>query len=330
MKRFITKIIAFLLAPLLFILSMDFYLRDINTTYKDKYINLLRNKDKIELLILGNSHANYAINPYYISDFYAFNIANVRQQIYFDRRITTKALDHGFQKLKYVFISADYHSLITSSQGPRNNWSYYANGIEYKNQDYSKAKTSPFIWGYTPKVAFSFIKNDIRAKFLVGNTRIPSDIAKGVALNDTLYSGFIGLNGTQHGSFNNSSYLDRANSFRENPHDTERNEVIADLGEFIVYLKNRNIEPILISSPTYKEYNTFLNEKQLEKNEKDLDSISYNFNIQYWSFYNDSRFFKEDFYNQDHLNKKGAEKFSKILSQLLKEYDEDKTHHSCK
>ena len=157
MKLFIKKILLFILPIIIFVISIDSYLRNINSLYQEKNITLKKNADKIEVLILGNSHANYGINPKFFN-LYAFNTANLGQSIYFDKEITIRNLDL-MKKLKYVLISLDYHSLYFSKQrGERNIWSYYGNGIKYPNENYFKANLSPLIFGYSPLISYSLIR----------------------------------------------------------------------------------------------------------------------------------------------------------------------------
>lgn len=321
MKDFIKKLILFLTLPFFFLLSFDLYLRNLNSSYSVKYDELMKFRKDIEVLFLGNSHANYAINPSCFRNYNVYNLANVCQQIYFDKRLTIKSIKSGMPKLKYVFISIDYHSLFTSSQGGRNIWSYYANGIKYKNQNYTKENLSPFIWGYTPQVAISLLKKDIIRRIKYDNSVIDFDVEEGINIKDHLCNGFIGFEGSDNTSFNDLNYKIKAGTFKEDTIKSERLEVIIDLNNFILFLKNKNIEPILFSSPTYRDYNKYLNGKQVERNLEDIHSICKKNDIQYWRFDEDIRFSKEDFYNQDHLNKKGASKFSIILNDRLRTLD---------
>jgi len=328
MKKFINNLILFLVLPFLFVLCFDLYLRNIDTSYTAKYDGLMNIKKEINVLFLGNSHTNYAISPSQFKDFNVYNLANVDQLIYFDKRLAIKAINDGVSNLKYVFISVDYHSLFLSSQGIRNAWSYYANGIRYKNQNYIKERIYPFIWGYTPKVSISLLTKDFLRRMLYGNSVIHFEVEKDINIKEQLCNGFIGFEGSDSLSFNSFKYKNRANQFREDTTKSERLEVIKDLNSFILFLKNKNIEPILFSSPTFNDYNEYLDKNQIARNLKDIDKICKQHNIKYWRFNEDIRFSKEDFHNQDHLNKKGALKFSVILNSKLKEYDKARTHNN--
>jgi hypothetical protein len=321
MKKFIIKIIVFSFLPLIFVISVDFYLRNINSIYIEKFDGLLKVKKQINVLFLGNSHANYAISPLHFKDYNVYNLANVSQLIYFDKRLTMKVINEGVSNLNYVFISVDYHSLFKSSMGVRNVWFYYANGIKYKNQNYLKENISPFLWGYTPKVSLSFLIKDLKKIMFYDKLVIDFDVENGVDIKDSLYNGFIGFKGTDSLSFNDVNYKRIADGFHENTLNSERIEIINDLNSFILFLKSKNIEPILFSSPTYKDYNKYLDKNQIKRNLEDINKLCARHNIKYWRFDEDKRFLKGDFYNQDHLNKNGAIKFSSILNKKLKEYN---------
>ena len=322
MKKYIIKLVLISLIPILLVVAFDFWLRNQNSLYAEKYNGLIDKKDSVQVLILGNSHANYALDPSEFTHYFAYNLANVSQKIYFDKRLTLKAIENGISKLQYVFISIDYHSLHTSTQGIRNYWSYYANGIKYKNDKYLLSNVSPFLWGYTPKVSIAMFRKKIinRIKYYNTNT-INFDVENGVKLTDSINRGFIGFTGTDPSNFNPSWYETRAKSFDEPLH-SEREEIIIDLEDFISKLIDQGIKPILISSPTYYEYNRYLNPSLLEKNENDIKLLCNKFELVYWNYMNDKQFQKRDFYNCDHLNKEGARKFSTILSNRLDKYSE--------
>ena len=114
MKLFLKKILIFALPLFIIVIIMDLYLGNMNSLYKEKAEGLKKEAHEVEILILGNSYAAYGVDPNYFTD-YAFNIANPGQSIYFNKEITLQNLGN-LKKLKYVFISLDYHSLYFSSQ----------------------------------------------------------------------------------------------------------------------------------------------------------------------------------------------------------------------
>lgn len=298
------------------ILIMDFWLRSGDSLYSEKYDGALKNKEKIELLILGNSHAHYGVDPTVFSLF-AYNLANVNQSIYFDKRITTSIID-SLPNLKYVLISVDYHSLYFSSQGVRDIWSYYGNGIKYKNKSYFKSDFSPFLFGYTPKVSISMLKKRLINYYKYGNKCISYDVEDGVNLLDTLNRGFLPYDVSKSLEFTEDKYKYKTNLFSKKVNTlNEKSEVLADLESFIKILISYNVEPILITPPTFIEYNRYLDSSILNQNNKDIMQLCNTYDLMYLNYMNNTLFEKDDFKNGDHLNRIGALKFGKILNDTI-------------
>lgn len=320
MKKFLIKFLYLLILPVLFVLIFDVWLRNQSSSYSVKFNGLIEKKDSVEVLILGNSHANYGVDPTAFEAYYAYNLANVAQKLYFDEHITEKALRKGLPALKFVFISIDYHSLHTQRQGKREIWSYYGNGVKFKDDTYFLANLSPLLWGYTPQVALALVKKKIKNRIRYGSTPvIDFDVEAGVDITDTVKKGFVGYSGQAPSRFDVPHYTARTKIFRE-PENSPRTEVIANLEKFITRLQALNIEPILFSPPTYTEYNAFLDTALIRRNQRDIAQICTKYHVPYWDYMTDHRFTKADFYDMDHLNKKGAHKFSKMLSDRLSMY----------
>lgn len=326
MKKLLFNLIIFSIPLIITVISLDLYLKKKNTLYKEKLKAIELNKDNVEILILGNSHAAFAVDPQYF-DYNAYNLASVSQSIYFDRRLTEKYLNK-LNQLKFVFISIDYHSLNFSSQGIRDYWSYYAHGIKYKNKSYFKEEISPFLFSYKTKVTISLLRDDLK-NMIFNKQPVIFMLKKGVCSTDSIYNGYIGFTGTDEIMFNKNTFKRKATSFNNGFKNTsERKFVINDLRTFIENLKEQNVTPILFSSPTYSDYNTFLSKKNIKKNEIVINEICSDYNIEYWNYSNNPSFEKEYFYNQDHMNKNGAEKFSIILNKRIKDYEKARTDNT--
>lgn len=324
MKLFFKKILLFVSPIILFLLIFDFWLRDMNTIYKEKYSNFKEYKDSIEVLVLGNSHANYAIDPKEFS-FFTYNIANVGQSIYFDKELTLGSID-SLINLKFVLISVDYHSFYFSKQkGIRDNWSYYGYNIKHIENNYLKADFSPFLFGYTPKVSLSLLKKMIikKWKYKDYDHYIDYDVEIGVSITDTMEKGFLARNGTHYQKFNNSSYLKRINHFNNIIRDSnEEGYVMKELEMLILGIKKKGVIPILISHPTFPDYNKCLDIKNLENNKIKIDMLCQKFDIQYFDFSNSIKDVSY-FFDADHLNKKGAKEYSNTLNKIINNMDND-------
>ena len=285
MKKFKWKLLIFILIPIVIISLLDIILRNQNSLYKEKYQGVLSYKDSIEVIILGNSHANYGVNPTSF-DLFAYNLANPSQSLYFDKRITISLMPY-LKKIKYVFISIDYHTLYFSSQGGRDMWSYYGNGIKYKNSSYLLANISPTLFGYTTKVSMAIIKKKVFDFLKYGRRNINFDIENGVNLKDTMVRGFIPYEGNNESEFTTKNYILRSDLFNNTvATSNEKKEVLADLDNFLEILLANNITPILFTAPTYFEFNKLLDKSILYDNRKEIKRVCEKFNLKYWDFMN--------------------------------------------
>lgn len=316
MRKFLVRILLFLLLPMAIILISDITLRMQNTLYKEKYEGAKQSSDSIEVLILGTSHATYAVNPEAFN-LHAYNLANLAQSIYFDKRITLSLLPN-MPNLKYVFISIDYHSLAFSSQFNRDFWSYYGNGIKYKKTNYFFANLSPTLFGYTPKVAYTMHKKRLINRLKYGKDIVDFEIQDGVDIYKPAINGFIAFEGRDTSNFTQDAFEMLSKSSTEIIEKSdEKEEIVADLEHFVQILLDNDVTPILITTPTYSGFNEHLNPLYIKENVETCKRIANNYGIEYWDFLNSDSFTIDDFYDMEHLNRKGAIKFSTMLNDSI-------------
>ncbi len=331
MRDFIKKLVIFISFPLFLILFMDSSLRMQNTLFKEKYEGAKKLKDSIEIIILGTSRATYGVNPESF-DLYTYNLSNLGQSLYFDKRITLSLLPE-MKQLKYVLISVDYHSLDFSSQVNGDYWSYYGNGIKYKNTDYTWANISPTLFGYTPRVAFAMLKKRYLNLWKYGTNIIDFEVQEGVDIYKPIIKGYISFQGRDTTNFHDEAFA-FSSSWYTNVIDKsiEREEIINDLEDFVEILLAKEITPILFTPPTYSKFNTYLNKAYIEKNIETCELIAKKYKIEYWDFQDSKIFSIEDFYDMEHLNDKGAIKFSTLLNDSINNIAKilDKQHLAIK
>lgn len=316
MREFLKISFLFLLFPLTVILLSDFFLRTQNTLHKEKYEGAKEVLDSIEVLILGTSHAHYGVDPE-VFDLYAYNLANLGQSIYFDKRITLSLLPE-MKKLKYVFIGIGYHSFAFSSQFNKDYWSYYGNGIKYKDTSYFPAILSPTLFGYTPRVAFAMIKHRFSNLRKYGPDILDFEVQNGVDLYKPAIKGFAPFEGRDTFNFNHEAYVVSSTWYTEViDQSNEKEEIVEDLEDFIEILLTEGITPILFTPPTYTEYNKYLNSSYIKSNKKTSRATANKYGIEYWDFFNSDTFKLEDYYDMEHLNRKGALKFTSMLNDSI-------------
>lgn len=307
MRKFLKNILIAIAPALIFVLLFDLFLRNTESAFNQRENELFLKNDQVEILILGNSHAQNGVNP---SQFKlnAFNLAQGSQSIYFDKRLTQKYFK-DLPKLKYVLISIDYHSLYFSSQGEtRNNWTYFSNGIKYDGQNYFLQEVSPFLFGYTPKVSVSLLKKKVVNYFKKDSIRVRNPIHYKYCEGTNELS-FNSLDIKKHAEHYVSEGLEKAKP--------KQIEVLSDLEDFIRFLKKNGVMPILFATPCYSEFNSYLNKDILANNKTVVNSLCDKFDIKYLDFSHSNLFMKNDFYNSDHMNLKGGTKFAKILNDSI-------------
>ena len=303
LKRFLLFV-----SPLtLIFLGVEIYLRAIDTSYTEKDRELTQADP--EVLILGNSHAAYGVNPNVFSR-EAFNAANVAQSIYFDKRITLKHLPH-LKKLKYVLISIDYHSLYFSSQGGRDIWTYLGYGIPYKNS-LTLAEQFSYLMALKAKVAYNFYERNSSGRYDIIRA---IDVEYGVDVKKPIEKGwfyYVGLQTLEAEKI--ASRMKDLNAIVHNP--SERAEVLADLEDFITQLQSRGVTPILFTPPCYPELTAQFDSEVTRQNQIDIGRLTKKYNIEYWDYLN-FPLPETAFFNSDHLNYEGATIFSKALNARL-------------
>ena len=92
--------------------------------------------------------------------------------------------------------------------------------------------------------------------------------------------------------------------------------------KMIEYCLERNLKVVVLSPPTFPNYNELRNPNVLRRRDSILDYVDNTYeNVYFLNTEKDSDFKVEDFRNENHLNPEGAEKLTKKLNSFLKEID---------
>lgn len=90
--------------------------------------------------------------------------------------------------------------------------------------------------------------------------------------------------------------------------------------EFIDFLIDSNVEPIIVVFPNTKYYSYFLNKKYEEEFYRIINGIKERAKIKIVDFSKESIFEEEDFIDLDHMSEDGAHKITSELNRILKTY----------
>jgi hypothetical protein len=300
MKKFILKTFIFLLPLIIPGIAMEFLLRQIPNDYEYKKNYLDRNSNQIEVLFLGDSHAFFGLNPVYCTTA-SFNASHVSQSLNYDLRILKK-YEHSWDRLRVVFIPISYFSFFESVESGSESW-------RIKNYIiYYGIKTSKALKDHSEILSSKLTNNLGRlvSYYIKGNTEIScSALGWGISYKSR-YAEDLDQTGKEAAKRHTAKDL---RYYSEN---------VVTLKSIIEFGKRHNINIVLFTPPAYKTYVCNLRKDQLNKSIQTAESVSmHTTNCSYFNFLEDKSFSESDFYDADHLNEIGAEKFTQLINKLI-------------
>lgn len=300
MNKFIKKTLLFCVPVLILILIMELLLRNIPNDYSYKKNYLDQHSNEIEAIFLGSSHAFYSINPKNIHS-NSFNAAHISQSLDYDIEILRK-YEKQTDKLKYIVVPIDYFSLFNRLETGVESWRiknyniYYGFNQSYKCKDNFEILNGKLFDNFNRVVQFYW-----HHKSEVSCNRL----------------GW----GTKHNSKNNKDLVNTGKAAAKRHAIKMKsffNENLAIVNEIIAIAKFKKAKVIFYTNPAHKTYVSQLNKEQLKIVYSTIKRIANsNSNVNYYDFLCDPSFMKEDFFDADHLNEIGAEKFSKKMDSII-------------
>jgi hypothetical protein len=302
MKLFLKKLFFFISPIFLLIILIEYYCgHDTTFVLKNNYIE--KNKSTIEVLFLGSSHTQNAINPEFIKK-KACNLAFAGQTLENDYSLLEKYISQ-MPKLRTVFFEVSPHTFYSEFDSSNWNGYIYSNlyDIDYKVDPYSLKKyfyllsnfkffsslyfdyANPFSYKYTIN-KYGFITNDFNDRFLKLHYN-SSEINKTFVMEHTFQNKDLVVM--------NSAVLEKA----------------------IVLCKEKGVKIVLITAPLYDTYVNGVPKSAKTEVLKTINTLKNKYQINYFDYSTDSTFKVSDFKNDNHLNSDGARKFSSKIDSLL-------------
>ena len=303
MKNTIKKIGLFLIPIVLVFSFIEIFYRCIPNDYSIKNKTISQNYKQSEVLIFGNSHTLYGLDPNYFS-VPAYNVANISQTLYFDSLLFEKHISK-FKKIKKIILNVEYTSLSEQIDSGESNWRkfYY-----FHYMDLEIPSISDFDYR---RICISSTRN------FNFNCKLIANFIKKKTLLNTNNKGF----GINYSYENRNEITDKegkevVKKHEDNSLNYKNNSTI--LEKIIEICEKRNIEVILVSMPVSNSYRKYCNPIKIKKINATCNALkSKHKNVVYLNLFSDSKFIDDDFYDVDHLNSKGAKKCTKILMEKI-------------
>lgn len=254
-----------------------------------KILDMLR-RNKINGIITGLSYAEVGIKEDINDNFINFSFSS--QDLYYDFKLIKYLFNFKQVKdnLKYVIINMGYYSFDydMTKTNARNRIHRYINYFEDYHNNESLMELD---------IIRSFYEKGITFKEYIDMNKLKEETI--LTLNDS-----------------KGIYEAQKNSSMDYEVTRKENEKI--LEEYIVFLKENSIVPIIAICPTSKYYrdNFNINKRNIFYNI--LDRLKYKYNFQVVDYFDSDLFEDDDFWDYSHLNGKGAEKFTKILKEEIR------------
>jgi hypothetical protein len=260
---------------------------------------------EVEILITGTSHAQ-GVAPEFLSR-PAFNLGHASQSLYYDTELVLKYVD-STPKLKLVIFAISNHALeyrlMNSTESWRAGFYKHVYGIPGEDGDKEfKLSNYSFIALLTPKEAVRRASGGFLGAAETEAKRDQTPASEIKAWVSETYG------------------RKRAHHHEDLMRQSDLVYNIAALERGCSLLKQRNVSVVFITVPTHHTYYENINATGYQRMQEAIKQISEKYGVPYFNYLRDDRFTEEDFIDSDHLNGRGAEKFTRILDEdVVKKY----------
>lgn len=320
MKNFIVKIILYFFSLVVIITVISFFYNQKHKSIGHEIDKFLMVPNGIKICNLGSSHGKRDYNYDDIKDEYTcFNFGISSQSLSYDERIVETYYDK-IDRGGVVIIPISYFSIL---------------GINETDASNFKKKNARYYLFLPPEKIkkYSFIQ-DIRVNYFKSLDGEPLHIIKQILnleVDTPFYNSYEEIyDVVNQENIDENAYAAAERHIVADKRDTNGNiilnqEEIQSIFEIVRLCKNKEITPILVTSPFTRTYLEKINEIDEEFYTEFYDcvyTISDEVGVEYFDYSHDERFIDDYtlFYDADHMNTVGAKKFTNLLYQeVIKE-----------
>jgi hypothetical protein len=298
----------FLIAPFALVLGfVEYRLRHIPNSYSRAKSELEARLPNVEVVTVGSSHAAYGFDANSLA-LPAYNLAHTSQSLYYDAKLIETYAPLA-PHLKLVIFALSYFSFESRLDRSIESWrcDFYRQvySIEAEGGDHGMGLTDrSYIAMYTPKTAYAIVLRDLLHPGSDADLDADTGVKKPAEGGDSVTRGDVSdAFGAQRVRFH-EGWMSRAVA----PENIRVVEAACDA------LNTRGVTVAFVSTPVYRSYFDHMNPDIYARMQADANEVARACRASYSNYMHDSRFAADDFVNSDHLNKAGARKFSRIVS----------------
>lgn len=304
MKKFLLSLL-FVVLPLLLTLSAgEWVVRRLPNAYKTKHAWMSQHAEQVETLILGSSHTYYGILPQALPDC-AFNLANPSQNLRYDHYLLTHYAP-AYERLRRVILPISYFTFFDKEYEEDKSFNYLTCYYKlYMDCPYHSDFSSYALELFYPSSYFGKLQAAMRGE--AGRTDC-----------DSLGWGTNHLLSQKQTTWETTDAIETV--FRHTAKDWDAVAGnLSHLQKMIDFCEEKDIELILITTPTWHTYYERLDTAQLKKSYTIIHTLqSSHPRLRHLDFLKDKRFEADDFYDADHLSELGAAKLTKYIIQSIR------------
>lgn len=306
MRKFVIQSFIFLCPILAVLLFIEYDLQNQEFPETIKHKALTEQIDELEILFLGSSQIERAINPEYVSR-PAMNLANSSQRLYENFQLL-KNFRPKLAPLKVVVLELSYDML---DRDP----SFTSNIIHHKNLLFLKVNTFGRSLRPNDKVLFSADPEYFSDYLLRQWSKKPQENFNEYGFDTSKYEGSYSVAKFQ------DSLLKDGDIFIENVQNPQAyKENLQLLHQFLQYCQKQDLKVLIYHPPTHARYNALRNQELLQKWQNLILDLKQEYpEISFFIEDENPDFKMKHFYNGNHLNPVGAKKATRAVDQILEQ-----------
>ena len=311
MKKYLFEMFFIFLLPIsLIAVIAEYSLRKIPNDYAFKNQWLTENSHDVEVLALGASSILHDINPHYLHK-KGFNAAHLSQSLKYDHLIFNKFIDQ-MPSLEYVIMGIDFWTPFGDIEESPEWWRVKYYNIHYGGKLYRWEGRYNYELYFRDIATFKRAANGLLTLLGMKNESHITTDDRGYGIHYTFDNRDAEWdNGEFEASRHNALIADIIDKSRIEQNRQYVEEIISKSAE-------KNVKVILIISPLFQSYRNNQQREFVDQQKEFCHYFRDNYsNVLFYDFSDDPRFMEDDFYDANHLNERGTEKFTRILDSIM-------------